>query len=504
MFRLFLATILAFSPLTSLAEESSTNLTIYSSVVPGSVSPYLFRPTQGMPGWRYNQIPGYAVVREKRDISLDSGINQVKFSDVAAFIDPTTVMFKSLTDPSGTSVIEQNFHFDLVSKDKLLEKYIGQTIEVEQNLGDNIETSVGKLLSNQGGITLELAGGKVSSLGSYSNIKFPELPGGLITKPTLIWDVYARKGNIHNVETSYQTEGISWWADYNAVYREGRDENSGYLDLGSWVTIINKSGATYKDAGLKLIAGDVNKVSTSGMRDGGLMAMEMAASPMMDKGFKEKSFFEYHMYTLGRNTTVPDNSTKQIELFPTASSVPVEKIYIYNGLGNNIRYYGNTNMDSNFGKNSNNKVDTYLKFKNEKNSGLGIPLPAGKIRVSKEDSDGSKEFIGEDVIDHTPKNEEVIIKLGNAFDVVGERKQVYFKVDNARRYMDETIEIKVRNHKDEAINVLVKEGVYRGKNWEILSFTGKYDKIDAHTIHFPIRVAKDGEEKIRFTARYSW
>jgi hypothetical protein len=228
---------------------------------------------------------------------------------------------------------------------------------------------------------------------------------------------------------------------------------------------------------------------------------------MLEKsGFEEKAFFEYHLYTLGRPTTLPDNSTKQIELFPTARGVPCEKVLVYYGLSAGYRgFFSSPRMDRNFGTQSNKKVDIYLRFKNEKKAGMGMALPSGRIRVSKLDpADDTLEFIGEDVIDHTPKDEEVLIKMGSAFDVVGERKQINFKVDTTRKWIEEEIEIKVRNHKEEAVTVIVKENLYRWMNWRISEETHEYEKIDARTVHFPIEVEPDGEQVIRYTVRYTW
>ncbi len=235
-----------------------------------------------------------------------------------------------------------------------------------------------------------------------------------------------------------------------------------------------------------------------------MYAMDAAAAPMA-AGFQEKAFFEYHLYTLGRPTTLGDNSTKQIELFPVARGVPCEKVLLYYGLGSGYRSYGSPMTDRNYGTQSNKKVDIYLRFKNEKEIGMGMPLPSGRIRVSQRDpADESLEFIGEDTIDHTPKDEEVLIKLGSAFDVVGERKQTDFRADSRRDWMEETIEIKIRNHKEEPVKVIVKENLYRWSNWRIKDSTHEFEKVDSRTIHFPVEVAKDGEVTIQYTVHYSW
>ncbi len=272
------------------------------------------------------------------------------------------------------------------------------------------------------------------------------------------------------------------------------------------MSIINQSGATYTGAKLKLIAGDVHRAPQPQVRmyDRKMRATAMAESAGA-QGFAEKAFFEYHLYTLGRPTTLPDHSTKQIELFPTARNVPCEKVLVYYGLASRYGAYGSPMTDRNFGVQSNKKIDTYLRFKNEEEIGMGMPLPSGRIRVSQRDkADDTLEFIGEDTIDHTPKDEEVLIKLGSAFDVVGERRQIDFRVDSRRDWMDETIEIKIRNHKKEPVKVIVKENLYRWVNWTIKESTHRHEKMDSRTIHFPVEVGKDGEITIRYTVHYSW
>jgi hypothetical protein len=488
-------------------EQNAVALTIYSTASPGAIPPDLYRPLPPRAGYTppQPQIPGYAVVKQERELSLQKGRSTVRFSDVAAQIDPTTVTFASLTDPAGTQVVEQNYEFDLVSADKLMQRYLDRTITVEQNRGDNISTFTGTLTSTAGGVILKDANGGVQIINGYSNVRFPELPGGLITKPTLVWDVSADKGGSHRTRVTYQTGGMTWWADYNVIFAEGKNANSGVLDVGAWVSIINQSGAGYPDAKLKLIAGDVHRApqAPEPMLAGRAFAK---AARVEDHGFEEKAFFEYHLYTLGRPTTLPDNSTKQIELFPDAHGVPCDKVLVYYGLPAGFRgVFPNPLTDRNYGTESNSKVDIYLRFKNAKDNGLGMPLPAGRIRVSKLDpADKTLEFIGEDTIDHTPKDERVLIKLGSAFDVVGERKQIDFKVDTARDWLEEEIEIKLRNHKDEPVTVLVKENLYRWVNWQIVSKTHDYEKVDARTIQFPVEVKKDGEATVRYRVRYTW
>jgi hypothetical protein len=477
-----------------------TALTIYSSASPGAIAPEMYR----YPG--HNSVPGYAVVRQEREIDVVRGRNEVRFSDVAALIDPTTVVFESLTDPKGTAVLEQNFQFDLVSTEKLLTRFVDRQVTVDQVRGQVTESFNGTLLSTQGGVVLKRDDGSLQILPHSAGVKLPTLPGGLITRPTLVWNLAAKNPGRQRTRVAYQTQGITWWADYNVTFAEAaRGECK--LDVGAWVSIINTSGASYHDAKLKLVAGEVHRAPASvvGRMSVAKEQRALASSAVVD-GFAEKSFFEYHLYTLGRPTSLPDNSTKQIELFPVARGVPCQRTLVYYGRPDGgYGFLPSPATDRNFGVQSNKQVDVYLQFKNAEAGNLGLPLPRGRVRVSKLDpADKTLEFIGEDAIDHTPKNEKVLLKMGSAFDVVGERRQVDFRIDTARKTMTEDIEIKLRNAKKEATEVQVKEVLYRWTNWEIVSKSHAYDKQDSRTIHFPVTVPAGEEVTLRYSVRYWW
>jgi len=490
---------LQLAPAFAQQDTVGTALTIYSNARPGALPPEFYRG-----GGNSVAVPGYAVVRHQRELPLNRGRNAVRFSDVAALIDPTTVSFQSLTDGAGTSVVEQNFQFDLVNPQKLLEKYIDRRITVDQVRGSGVESFAGLLLSTTGGLVLKRDDGSIQTLPHNAGVRLPELPGGLITRPTLVWDIAATHAGAHATRVSYQTAGITWWADYNLTYQEGANANACRLDVGAWVSIINKSGAGYTDAKLKLVAGDVHRPQPQGRVYAAPAAQRALAMEDRAKGFEEKELFEYHLYTLGRPTTLPDNSTKQIELFPAARAVPCEKTLVYYGAAG-ARPYGGPATDRNYGVQSNRKVDAYLGFKNDKGQNMGMPLPAGRVRVSKlDDADNTLEFIGEDVIDHTPRNEQVLIKLGSAFDVVGERRQVNFSVDNARKTMTEEIEVKLRNQKKEVVTVMVKENLYRWTHWQITSKNHDYRKDDARTVTFPVKIAAGAEAVVRYSVTYTW
>ncbi len=478
-----------------------TAVTIYSSARPGAVSPEYYRPLPGQGTPNAMGVPGYALVRTERDVQLGTGRSQLRFTDVAALIDPTTVTFTSLTDPAAR-VLEQNFQFDLVSTDKLLLKYIDRPLTAERNVaGGSAGTVSGTLLSSVDGLVLRGSDGTLTALRDYSALRFGELPGGLITRPTLLWDITSPRGGTQRARVTYQTGGITWWADYNLIFNAGKDANTGSVDLSAWVSIINQSGASFGESRLKLIAGDVHRAPAA-PRPEAMMTMARGKTAD-DGGFAEQAFDEFHLYTLGRRTTLPNNSTKQIELFDQAKKVPAKRMLV---LSNALAYFGTGRYeDPNFPATGENKVDSYLEFRNDKASGLGLPLPAGRIRVSRLDAaDDSLEFIGEDIIDHTPRDETVRVKLGSAFDVVGERKQVDFRIDSRARWIEEEIEVELRNHKDEDVEVQVREFLFRWSNWNILSSSQAFTKEDARTVVFPVKVPKNSNRTVKYRVRYSW
>lgn len=441
----------------------------------------------------YNQ--NMALVKDKRVLTLKSGMNEVRFTDVAAQIDPTSVQFISLTDPTGTRVLEQNYAYDIVGSKKLLERYLDQNIALVTEDGTKYN---GKLLSGADDIILQHDDGQVTTikLAQVREIKFPNLPGGLITKPTLIWLINAARAGNHDTQVTYITNGMNWKANYVVVVN--KDDTA--MNLNGWVTIDNQSGATYEDANLKLVAGDVRRVTPApAARD--MMALPTAPAAKAEPQFVQQDIFEYKLYSLQRTTTIRNRETKQIE-FTSATGVPINKIFVYDG-GKAYRFYGYQITDPSYGKTSDTKVAVMLEFKNSEQNRLGIPLPKGTIRVYKADADGGNQFIGEDNIDHTPKDETIRLNIGNAFDVVGERTQTNFaKISD--RVIEETYQIKIRNHKKEAVEVRVVERLFRWSNWQILRSTQDYIKLDAQTIEFRVNVKPDSESVLSYTVRYSW
>ncbi|MEJ2384176.1 MAG: hypothetical protein P8Y54_07220 [Xanthomonadales bacterium] len=484
-----------------LAANATANqdaVTIYSRMQPGAVAPEWYRPTAGRHnGW---QVPGYAIVRHDRDYDLDRGVQNLRVTDVAELIDPTTVTFTSI-DQADTRVLEQSFQFDLVSQSRLLQRYLGQRITVEQPRGDAVDLLEGTLIGLGDGLTLQLDDGSVQAVRSYGNIRFPELPGGLITRPTLEWLLDSPVEGPQRTRIAYETSGMTWWADYTIVY----DESAACaMDLSAWVTIINQSGASYQDARLKLIAGDVNRAErrSPAKRDVVYrMAMEEmpAAAP-----FAERAFFEYHLYTLQRPATLPDQSTRQLQLLPAAHDLRCSKELVF---APTLRqpFRGQRQLDQDYARYQQGEIEVYLRFENSEDNGLGVPLPAGRIRVMQADrEDDSLEFIGEDVIDHTPRDEEVRITMGNAFDVVGERRQTDFRVDSRTRNLWESFEIRLRNHKRETAEITVLESLYRAANWTVEDASHPYAKERSDRIRFTVSVPPDGETVIRYTAHYDW
>jgi hypothetical protein len=457
----------------------------------------------------YNQ--NLSLIREERTFSLARGISKVSVPDIPSTIDGTSVHFVSLTDATAVKVLEQNYQFDLVSQAKLMEKYIGKQIEfVRLDEATKKEYTVtGKLLATgfpggfgspgySGGMVAEI-NGKIE-INPAGRVVLPSLPEGLILRPQLEWLISNTKEGVHKTELSYLAGQLSWSCNYVAVL----DKSDSKLDLTGWVTLTNNSGTTFKNAGLKLVAGDVNIVRER--FEGGRMMKYTVAAEAAQPQFTQTELFEYKLYTLQRKTDLANNETKQIEL-TSGKNVAAKKVFIYDGLADQWRYWANNysyRSQASFGQQSNPKVGVFVTFKNDEKSGLGIALPKGKVRVYKRDDDGKEQFIGEDEIDHTPKDEELKLYLGNAFDIVGERVQKDFKTIASGRVVEENFEIKIRNHKNEPVEVMVYEHPWRWSQWEIVKANTEWEKVDQSTIKFPVKVAKDGEKVVTYTIRYSW
>ncbi|MBX3354320.1 MAG: DUF4139 domain-containing protein [Phycisphaeraceae bacterium] len=486
-------------------ERPSAVLTVYSSADPGSFDPRQFAD-MARAGGNVNfawQVPGFGVVRETRRITIPppgpNGGSTVLFTDVAQFIDPTTVSFRDLSHPD-TVVRSQSYQFDLVNSQKLLERYLSQPIRVTIDDGQQPRTFAGTLLSATGGsIVLQSAEGVQILPAGSARIELSELPGGLLTRPTLVWDLLTRTPGEHEVQLSYQTAGLTWRADYNLTISP--DETK--ADLSAWVTLLNMAGGSWKDAGLKLVAGEVQRIQPRQAMPRSMMMRGAAAAEAMDLGFEEKSFFEYHLYTLPRRVDIDANSSQQLVLFPAVADVPVEKVLIMHGTPE-FGGWGAPMTDRGFGSGQPVQIQVFFRLVNSRENRMGMPLPAGKVRAYKADSDGSLEFIGEDLIKHTPRDEKLMIKLGNAFDVVGERTVTDFTVDNNRRQMSETIKLEVRNRKDAPSTVTIRENLYRWTNWSITRQSQDFTKVNANTIEFTVNLAANETKEVTYTVQYTW
>ena len=430
----------------------------------------------------YNQ--NFGLVREIRNIPVGIGRVELEFGDVASAIQTETVHIRSLNAPF--QILEQNYRYDLLSPQKLLEKYVGRTVKVyrfnpETEREEVVEAEV---LSVNNGTILRI--GDEITFNYPGRIAFPEVPDNLIAEPTLVW-LAQSEAERQRLETSYLTDNLNWKADYVMVVDEDDDE----ADLTGWVTLTNNSGATYENARLKLVAGDVQRL---GGRQGMMkVAARLEAADAVGSAFAEEGFFEYHLYTLGRPTTVKNNEQKQVTLLEAAGFDVRKRLTFY---GAEYYYRGQYGEVV-----SNQKVDVRLEFENSEDNHLGMPLPAGIVRVYKEDESGAQQFIGEDRIDHTPRDERVRIRMGDAFDVVGDRRQMDWTALGGC-VSESTWEVQLRNHKDDDVEVDVIEPI--GGDWDILSSSHRATKLDAHTFRFRVGVPARGETTIDYRVRVRW
>ncbi len=454
-------------------------------------------PQDGVAVTIYNQ--GTALVQDRRTFRFNEGDTTINFTDVASGIDPTSVSFVSLTDPLNTYVLEQNYVYDLVGSEALFGRYLDQEIRITLNDGTEY---AGSLLSARGGsVIIQRQRDNVVILiemGNIRDVRFPSLPDGLITRPTLRWLVRSPQNGDQQVELTYLTNGINWTADYNLLLNP---ENTA-LDLNGWVTLNNNSGTAYADALVKLIAGDVNRAPTQ--EQFMLEANVVQASPEVarDGGASQREFFEYQLYEINRRVTVGNNETKQVE-FVTGSQVPANTFFVYDA-SQPFYGYGSPIREPGYGQTGITDVQNYIEFTTDETAGLGADLPAGRVRVYQEDVDGAALLIGENRIDHTPQGEEVQFYLGNAFDLVGERTQTDFTMISSN-VIEETFEIELRNRKDdETVEIRVPERLYRWSNWEITDSSDEFTQQDAASIEFRVNVEPGESRTIQYTVRYTF
>jgi hypothetical protein len=452
---------------TSLNDQTELNVTVYNSNI--------------------------ALIRDVRNLALPSGTFRLKFMDIAATVNPATVHFRSLNEPEKLGVIEQNYEYDLLEPAKLLHKYVGKEVTLVRTYQDSGTTKreeiKATLLSDNNGPVWKIGNDIVTGMFAES-YRFPEVPANLYERPTLLMSLENSGARKQQVEASYLAGNLSWNADY--VLTVSRDDKN--ADLDGWVTVVNNSGTAFRNARLQLVAGELNRVAEGGLRTRMDMNLQVPMAAKAAPQFQQESFSEYHLYSLGRKTSVEDKETKQISLLQ-GSGVPVEKIFMVNGQN---YYYRNQQAP---GAPLKDPVMVYYKFKNEEKAGLGIPLPAGNVRVYQKDSKGGILFAGEDRIDHTPKDEFVNIHIGNAFDVVAEHKQTdYKRIDTHTWEME--FEVTLRNHKDGPVTVQVNEPI--GGDWKMLSSTYKYTQTAAFAAQFIVPVAKDGTSVLKYRIRVTW
>jgi hypothetical protein len=453
----------------------------------------------------YNQ--DFAVVRDTVPLDLKSGPNPVIYSGATAQVEPDSVILRDPAAKHSLQILEQNYRNDPVSQELLLSLFEGKTIDF-QNIRTKDNTQIRELIPGKivrsgfipGGNNeqpiIEVNGKLQFSLPGQP--LFPDLGNDTILKPAFNWLLQSDQPGKFDAEVGYITGGFDWSASYNLVSPEKGD----MVDLVGWITMNNNSGKTFEDAKIKLMAGDVNKIPPQNRpMAAGFARKAMMMDAMEAPAVTEKAFDEFHLYSIARPTTLHDHETKQVE-FVHAEKMYAPTIYVYDGAAG-YQFYG-LNYDQGWGTSDNKKVLVQREFKNAETNQLGIALPKGKLRFYRRDDGGQLQFVGENEIDHTPRNETVRVTTGNSFDLVGERKQTDFKVDRAEKWIDETFEIKLRNHKKEPVEIRVVEHLYRWSNWNITAKSDDFVKKDSQTIEFRVPVKPDEEKTVTYTVHYSW
>lgn len=441
----------------------------------------------------------FGVVREQRRIPLRAGRNLVRYEGVAQHIDPTSLAIRSLTAPGAVGVREQNYQFDLVSPAALLERSVGKTVRYTSVGPDGVRRVLleGTLLSapSSGGVVVRTADGRIV-LNPEGTIEVGDLTGGLVSRPSLLWALDVAQAGEHDTQVSYITSGITWKADYVAVVRE--DETR--VDLTGWVTLDNRSGATYRDARLQLMAGDVRRVQDVVALEEMVVTARASAAPPPPPApaFAQEAFFEYHLYTLDGTTTVANNETKQMSLL-SATDVGVSRRLVFDVAA--PWWVHRPRRPGDGTSTTGDKLGIVLEVRNSRENRMGMPLPRGRVRVYKGDRTGNLQFVGEDRVDHTPRDETVRLYIGDAFDVVGERK-VMDERAISNREREQTVQVTIRNHKDTAAQVAVVEHLQGA--WEMVRSSQRFEKKDATTVEFPLNVPRDGEVVVTYTYRWRW
>lgn len=479
----------------------------------------------------YNQ--DFAVVRETIPLNVEEGTNRVSVSAITAHVEPDSVILRDPAGQAALRVLEQNYRADPVSQALLLQHYEGETIEflVNATTGETVEGRIvragyvphltGMQRFGQAYVQRQMAmayGGYMGAQGTAQPLievngrlrfqlpgvpLFPALKDDSILKPTLDWVLESRRAGSVDAELSYVTGGMTWVADYNLI--EGEHEDT--VELVGWVTLDNQSGRTFENAHLRLMAGDVSKLVEQYGQDAMYFAREAGAGGGAGAAVTEKAFEDFHLYTLQRPTTLRDRETKQVE-FIRAPGIESTRFYVYDGAKvDQGRWRGwdlrSLREQSEYGTESNTKVWIMREFENTEANNLGMPLPKGRMRFYKQESN-QLEFVGENTIDHTPRGETVRAYVGNAFDLVGERKRTDFQIDRNQRRITESFEIALRNRKEEPVEIRVVEHLYRWHNWTLTAQSDNYTKTDSQTIEFPVTVVPDEEKTVTYTVEYTW
>jgi hypothetical protein len=486
----------------------------------------------GKPGERpaltiYNQA--FAVVRQSLPLELKAGPNQIEITDITAHLEPDSVILRDLKTGRDLHILEQNYRSDVASQGRLLSLYEGKTIDFLVTDKDNNRRVVpGKIIRSgyvphysaysQYGQDYRQAQAAYAATGTAEPLievegrlqfslpgqpLFPALADDTILKPTLAWQLHSDKAGPVNAEFSYVTGGMNWNADYNVV----APVSGNVLELVGWVTLDNETGKTFPNARIKLMAGDVNKIQPNAMGFAGAARMSFSINGAPQPAVTERAFDEYHLYTLERATTLHDRETKQVE-FVRAAGIQSQRVYVYDGMkvDPNYRNYPleQIRQMEGYGIESNPKIWVMQEFKNSRENHLGMPLPKGRLRFYRRDADGQLEFTGENEIDHTPADETLRLYTGNVFDAVGERRRISYKIDHNAHWIDETFEIKLRNHKKEPMEIRVVEHLYRWTSWEINMHSDPFNKLDSKTIEFRVVLPPDAEKTVDYMVHYTW
>jgi hypothetical protein len=457
----------------------------------------------------------FALIRDEIELSLQSGRNEINYPGTTSLLEPNSVILKPLEEKHTFKIVEQNYQSDVVSQAQLLAQYEGREINFQIVQNNQTFLKKGKIIRSgyqpqfqtQYGYPRQQVNQPLIEMDGLLRFSlpgiplFPKLGDSSLLSPTLNWDIFSDTQQNLQAVLSYMSGGLSWKADYNMIV----SEKGNLLDLSAWITLNNRSGKEFDQANVKLMAGDVNKVKDGRERVQYEMLAMAKSRADVSPSVQQKSFDEFHLYTLQNKTDLRDKEIKQVE-FLTTSGIKSTLRYVYNGRNSNNRHYNTEYRRSNrsYGAQSHEKVVVVREFLNTKENKLGVPLPKGKVRFYKENDDGDIEFVGENLIDHTPKNEEVKIITGNSFDLKGERKQVDFRYHSNHRQVDEKFMITIKNRKDIPVQIRVVEHLYRWNNWEITNSTHSYIKENSDTIHFDVDLKPNEEKELNYSVKYSW